>query len=203
MLDPGKFLTYCEADRLLSTAQQRACSAKTRGGKIAVRDYFIVHLGLATGLRVMEIAALKCGDVFLNDNICSLIVRKGKGSKARRVLFKGPFRQHCEEYLEWKRNINESLAKEAPLIVSSNTGGHMTTRAIEKVFKRCAVMAKLQSRFSIHSLRHTYASLLLEASDGNIRFVQKQLGHSNITTTQIYADIMASTTKRTLDRFPV
>ena len=70
VLDPGKFLSREEVNRLLETARKRAEAARARGNKVAVRDYFIVDLALATGLRVAEIADLKCKDVFLRDRFC-------------------------------------------------------------------------------------------------------------------------------------
>jgi len=204
ILEPGKFLTKDEASRLLNAARHRAEASQAKGEKIALRDYFIIHLALATGLRVMEIAALKCGDVHLSNTICSLLVRKGKGGKKRQVLFTGAFKKHCKGYLKWKQLIGESLEPEEPLIVSSNTGGHMTTRSMQKIFKRCAKRAQLNSDYSIHAARHTYACFLLKASKWNLRLVQKQLGHSRITTTQVYADVMMPDIKKAchgLDRF--
>ena len=189
-----------EASRLLNVAQRRSEIARTKGKKVAVRDYFIIHLALTTGLRVMEIAALKCNDIFLDDKLCSTLVRKGKGNKKRVVYFTGPFRKHCREYFKWKQQIGESVEHDKPLIVSSNTGGHMTTRAMQKVFKRCAKRAQLNSGYSIHAARHTYACFLLKASDWNLRLVQKQLGHARISTTQVYADVMMPDVKKALDR---
>ena len=200
ILEPGKFLTKDEAIRLLNAARHRAEAFQTKGKKVAIRDYFIIHLALATGLRVMEIAALKCSDIHLSNTMCSLLVRKGKGNKKRQVLFTGAFKKHCKEYLKWKQQLGESIEQEEPLIVSSNTGGHMTTRAIQKVFKRCAEKAYLNSSYAIHCLRHTYACFLLKASKWNLRLVQKQLGHSRITTTQVYADVMMPEIKKALDR---
>ena len=185
-----------QASRLLNVARHRAEADR----KVAIRDYFIIHLALATGLRVMEIAALKCSDIFLDDKICSVLVRKGKGGKKRMVYFTGPLRKHCREYFKWKWQIGEPVEQEEPLIVSSNTGGHMTTRAIQKAFKRCAESACLDSKYAIHCLRHTYACFLLKASDWNLRLVQKQLGHSKVSTTQVYADVMMPDVKKALDR---
>jgi site-specific recombinase XerD len=196
-LAPSKYLTGKEAAKLLSIARHRA---EVHNSKVAVRDYFIIHLALATGLRVMEIAALKCGDVFLDDNVCSFFVRKGKGNKKRQVFFTCAFERHCKEYLRWKQRVGESIEPEKPLIVSSNTGEHMTTRAMQKVFKRCAERACLYSVYSIHCLRHTYACFLLKASDWNLRLVQKQLGHSRVSTTQVYADVMIPDVKKALDK---
>lgn len=200
VLDPGKYLTGDEAERLLSVAKHRAEMAKIKGKKIAIRDYFIIHLAMATGLRVMEIAALKCGDIFLDDQISSLLVRKGKGNKKRLVFFKGAIENHFKQYMKWKQQLGESLEPEEPLLVSSNTGKHMTTRAIQKIFKKCAEKASLYSAYSIHCLRHTYACCLLKASGWNLRLVQKQLGHSRITTTQVYADVMMPDIGNALER---
>lgn len=188
------------ASRLLNVVQRRAEMAKEIGKIIPVRDYFIIHLNLSTGLRVMEVANLKCSDLFLDDRICSVLVRAGKGRKKRLVYFTGPFRKHCHEYLKWKKQKGEPVEPEAPLLMSSNTGNHLSTRAIQFAFKRCAKRACLDSQYSIHCLRHTYACFLLKASNWNLRLVQKQLGHSRISTTQIYADVMMPDVEKALNR---
>ena len=195
-LDPQKFLSRKDADRLQAVAKEHAES----GDKVATRDCFIIRLGLATGLRVMEIAALKCGDLSLEYTIPYLVVVSGKGKKRRRVFFNSTFKKHCKEYLAWKQYIGESIEPDQPLLLSSSTGGHLTTRAIQKAFKRCARKASLPLHYSIHCLRHTYACFLLKASNWNLRLVQKQLGHSKITTTQVYADVMMPEIKKALDR---
>lgn len=182
---------------LLKTSQSKAVA---KAGKPAMRNYFIVHLALATGLRVMEIAALNCGDLFLENAVPSLLVRKGKGGKRRIVFFNTSFKKHCREYLNWKSSIDESIESEQPLLLSSNTEKHMTTRAIQKAFKRCAEDAELPARYSIHCLRHSYACFLLKASNWNIRLVQKQLGHSRISTTQVYADVMMPDIKNAIEK---
>jgi len=91
VLEPDKFLSLQEATMLLETVRVRAETAIAQGHKISVRDYFIVDLALSTGLRVTEIAQLNCGDVFIQDNKCSVLVRKGKGVKKRLVRFDGSF----------------------------------------------------------------------------------------------------------------
>ena len=67
----------------------------------------------------------------------------------------------------------------------------MTRFGISKVFKKMALEAGLSSNHSIHTLRHTYATNLYKASGYNLRMVQKQLGHSNITTTTVYSDVLS------------
>jgi integrase/recombinase XerC len=200
VLDPGKFLSREEVNRLIETARKRTAVAISRGNKVAVRDYFIVDLALSTGLRVAEIAALNLSDIFLQERFCALLVRNGKGGKKRLVRFNGSFKQHYNEYVLWKQAVGEPVGLGDPLLLSSNTGGHMTTRAIEKAFKRAAARAGLSSRYSIHCLRHTYACELYRASGYNLRLVQKQLGHSHIGTTQVYADVVEPDMQRALQR---
>ncbi len=200
VLDRSKFLSLAEARQLLDTARELAETASLYGHRTPVRDYFIIHLALATGLRVMEIAELNCGDLFIDEFYTALIVRRGKGGKKRPVWFGTEFKQHYENYLDWKQANDEPVGPDDPLFLSSNTGKHMTTRAIEKAFKRVAARAGLPEHFSIHSLRHTYACQLYRASGYNLRLVQKQLGHSRSQTTEVYADVMMPEIKKALDR---
>jgi site-specific recombinase XerD len=200
VLDPGKFLSGEEVKMLFNTARKRAKTAISRNNKVAVRDYFIVDLALSTGLRVMEIASLTCGDVFLRDGVSSLLVRRGKGGKKRLVQFNGALTRHYNKYIAWKQRIGEPIGPNDPLILSSNTRSHMTTRALEKTFKRTATRAGLSSRFSIHCLRHTYACHLYKASGYNLRLVQKQLGHSSSRITEVYADVLNPDLSKSLEK---
>ena len=190
VLEPSKFLTKEEAKKVLETARNRAEVVFAKRRKIPIRDYLIIDLALSTGLRVMEIAQLDCGDFFIRDGISSLLVRNGKCGKRRLVRFGESLKDHLNEYILWKQNVGESTGPSDPLFLSSNTGCHLTTRAIQKAFKRTAVKAGLSSHYSIHCLRHTYACQLYKASGYNLRLVQKQLGHSSIRTTEVYADVM-------------
>ena len=88
-LDPNKFLSKEDASRLQAVARKQTES----GEHVTIRDHFIICLGLATGLRVMEIAALKCSDLGLEDTIPSLVVVHGKGKKKRRVFINGSFKK--------------------------------------------------------------------------------------------------------------
>jgi len=76
----------------------------------------------------------------------------------------------------------------------------MTVRALEKVFKKTAAKAKLPEYYSIHCLRHTYACELYKVSGHNLRLVQKQLGHSNFRTTEVYADVMNFEITKSLEK---
>ncbi len=203
ILDRSKYLTLEEVKQLLKTARYLAQTGLLYGHSIPVRDYFIIHLALETGLRVSEIAQLNCGDIYIDQSTALLVVRKGKGNKKRLVRFNSEFKQHYEEYLDWKKTLGEPTGSADPLVISSHTGGHMTSRAFEKVFKKVAAKAKLPEHYSIHCCRHTYACFLLKASKWNLRLVQKQLGHSKITTTQVYADVMNPELTKSLEKLYV
>ncbi|MCP4260782.1 MAG: hypothetical protein GY774_25135, partial [Planctomycetes bacterium] len=74
------------------------------------------------------------------------------------MRFNDSLKEHLNEYLSWKRDISEPIGPSDPLLLSSNTGRHLTTRAIEKAFKRTASKASLSAHYSIHCLRHTFVS---------------------------------------------
>ncbi len=76
----------------------------------------------------------------------------------------------------------------------------MTPSAIQKVFKRYAKRAGLPPRYSIHSLRHTYATILYKASGYNLRLVQQQLGHSSPNTTAVYASVVNADLEEAVER---
>ena len=200
VLDRSKYLSRREAKWLIKTAKHLAETGLLYDHKTPVRDYFIIHLALETGLRVMEIAQLNCGDIHIDEKTGSLIVRKGKGGKKRLVRFNNEFKQHYEEYLKWKQAREMPFGATDPLLLSSHTGGHMTPRALEKAFKRVAARAGLPKHYSIHCLRHTYACQLYKASGYNLRLVQKQLGHSNSKTTEVYADVMNPDVTKSLEK---
>ena len=198
-LHEGKFLTTKEITKLKKVLAKRKEIAERKNNKVAVRDWLIIDLALSTGLRVQEIADLKCGDISVNDNVCYLVVSNGKGHKKRIVRFNGDFKKHLLGYIEWKQRIGEGVNPEDPLIVSSNTRSHLTKMALQKAFYRSAKRVEIQGH-SIHHLRHTYASHLYKASKFNLRLVQKQLGHSSIKTTQVYADVFNEDMEKALER---
>ncbi len=199
------FLTPEQVQRLKTYCRSRAKAAEVAAGDRRtnpVRDWMILHIALDTGLRVSEICALRIRDLILDRDAASLVVRDGKGHKKRGVRIGEPLRDHLERFLIWKRTVGEAVTASAPLLVSSRTGKALTRTAVYRVFKDAAEAVGLPARFSIHSCRHTYASMLYRSSEFNIRLVQKQLGHSSIQTTQIYADVLSEDAAAAVNRLP-
>lgn len=170
--------------------------------KNPVRNWAIIHLALDSGLRVSEICDLRVGDVIIDSANASLIVRNGKGNKKRGVKIGGSLADHLKQFIAWKEQNGESVSSRAALFISSRSGKPMTRTALYRIFKASAAEVGIPSRFSIHSCRHTYASLLYKASKYNIRLVQKQLGHSSIQTTQIYADVLSDDAAVAVENLP-
>jgi len=195
------FMTPEEVRRLKEVCRRAAEEALRRGKKGPVRDWAILHVALDAGLRVSEITALKVGDLILDSGHSAIIVRRGKGGKKRGVEIGRPLREHLLEFLEWKKAVGEPTDPDSLLFLSPR-GGALTRQAVYHMFKRYARQAGLPDRFTIHSCRHTYASMLYKASRYNLRLVQKQLGHASIRTTQVYADVLSEDTLEAVNGLP-
>ena len=195
------FLSPDQVQALKTYCQRIAADPSPDGRTDPARDWAILHVALDSGLRVSEICALQIRDVILDHAHASLIVRDGKGHKKRGVRIGSALRAHLVEFIAWKESVGQSTVGRAPLFVSSR-GGPLTRTAVYRIFRKHADAVGVPKRFSIHSCRHTYASLLYRASDYNLRLVQKQLGHRSIQTTQIYADVLSEDAALAVEKLP-
>jgi site-specific recombinase XerD len=198
-LDERKFLTLDKVRRLRSHCRREKARALRKKEFLGVRDWFLIELGLNTGLRVQELSDLRCGDLLISEDEASLIVRKGKGNKRRPVWLSQSFKESAEDFLAWKRRREHAIDAEAPLLTSEQ-GERVTKRALQKAFKRIMQQAGLESHYSIHSLRHTYGTHLLKAGGYNLRLVQEQLGHSSVRITEVYTKLIGSDVKQALGK---
>ena len=169
-------LSMAEVERLLAQPDP-----STPMGK---RDSAMLELLYATGLRVSELVGLKV----LNINLEAGYVRTlGKGSKERLVPMGEKAIQTVREYLSDGRF---QLLKEAnlPHLFLNFRGRPLTRQGFWKIIKKYGKMARIQKEISPHSIRHSFASHLLEAG-ADLRSVQVMLGHEDISTTQIYTHV--------------
>lgn len=192
IISPDKYLTPEETRCLRRVCQEAALAAKARGIQAPVRDRLIIELALGTGLRVSELANLKVEELYLKKGQNSLIVRNGKGGKDGVVQFNAKLKELILEYLSYRHSTS-------PFLFPSKHGEQITASGIQQVFKKWAAKAGLPGRYSIHSLRHTYAVRLYKASGYNLRLVQKQLRHSSVATTQVYADVLDTDADQALE----
>lgn len=184
-----KFFSSEEAKRLLKISKEQSELDLLKGRSTWVTRFMLVHLALNSGLRVSEIAGLKIRDLHLNGKESYLVVEKGKRGKKRDVYLDKELVHHLKSYLEIKKKSwKEAVDDDCPLLAGQG-GKTFTTTALHISFKKAIEKAGLPLRYSIHSARHTYATILL-AKTSNLRFVQKQLGHASLNMTSLYADVL-------------
>ncbi len=184
-----KFLDREERNRLMKTCKERAELDLYKGRITWPKRYMLVDVALFTGLRVSEVADLKIKDLKIKARNPYLIVRNGKGGKKRDVYLSARLTNHLKEYLDYKKKTLKESTDEEDYLFPGRGGGKISPYTLGASFKKAIKEAGLPEHYSIHSARHTYATYLLH-STGNLRYVQKQLGHSQISVTALYADVL-------------
>ncbi len=182
------FLKLSEIDRMLS-----ACDLRTPKG---LRNHCMLQLLYASGLRVSELVGLKTHQVNLE---AGFLVAFGKGSKERVVPMGRAALTAVQKYLEEgrplisKKKISESL-------FISKTGGGLTRQRVWQILNAVARQAKLEKKVTPHMFRHSFATHLIE-NGADLRSVQTMLGHSDISTTQIYTHVSSTHLRSLYDKF--
>lgn len=182
-----KFLNEQEQADLLNFCEQKAIIDFTKGRRTWIIRNFLINFALYTGLRVGEIANLQIGNIKLFKKHPYLTVINGKGGKDRDVAFDNELKRKMKFYLEQKDIWGHPTEPEHYLF-GNYKGKKPVTMTLQNSFKQAIVQAGLRQTLSIHSARHTYATYLFHRT-GNIALVKKQLGHSSIDMTTLYANI--------------
>lgn len=143
-----------------------------------VKHKLYLALIYSAGLRVSEIIKLKAKDLDFDNQI--LWVRGGKGNKDRQTLLPKILISVLKKYTK-DRNSND-------YVFESSRGGILTERSVQKVFRQALCKSKICKNATCHSLRHSFATHLLEAGT-DIRYIQELLGHKRLETTQIYTKV--------------
>ena len=172
---PG-VLTEPEVERLLA-----APDVDTPSG---LRDRAMLEVLYATGLRVSELVGLRSEQVNLLQGVLRVV---GKGDKERLVPLGEPAADWLERFLREGRAVILGTKRSSALFPTSR-GGAMTRQAFWHLIKRHAVRAEISRAISPHTLRHAFATHLLDHG-ADLRVVQMLLGHRDISTTQIYTHI--------------
>jgi integrase/recombinase XerD len=191
-----KVLSIADVDRMLRRARELSEAADASPAKRlrALRLYCLLEVLYATGLRVSELVALPRSAAKRD---ARMIVVRGKGNKERLVPLNEASRQAMADYLaateaamEDKGGKKNGLAASKWLFPSFGESGHLTRQHFARDLKELAVASGLQARLvSPHVLRHAFASHLLH-NGADLRIVQTLLGHTDISTTQIYTHVV-------------
>jgi len=182
-----KFLTVAEAEALLQAPDEK----KPQG----VRDRAMLEVLYGSGLRVSELASLKLAEINLEDGF---LVCRGKGGKERIVPLGRSSGRAVRRYLAEVRPRFDPGGREEVFL--SRRGRPFTRQGVWKLLRQHAAAAGLAARISPHVLRHSFATHLLERG-ADLRSVQLMLGHSQITTTQIYTHVSRERLRRVYDKF--
>ncbi len=166
-------LTVAEVDAMLETFDMTTVKG--------CRDSAIVELLYSTGLRVSELVNLRINNLFFGEGY---IVVVGKGDKQRMVPVGAVARDKIQLYMELRRpkRVSEST------LFLNNRGEALTRVMVFNIIKQAARLAGIDKQISPHTLRHSYATHLLEGG-ANIRQVQELLGHESISTTEVYTHL--------------
>ena len=144
------------------------------------RDHAIIEFIYSAGLRVSEVNNLNIQDIDLNQNQAVIF---GKGSKYRSVIFSESTSKILKDYLE----IRDNSKKEKAFFLS-NSGVRISIRSIQHIVKKYISLAGLNPKYHTHTLRHSFATHLLDGG-ADLRVVQELLGHTSPKTTEIYTHI--------------
>lgn len=182
-----EFLTVDEVEKLLTQPDL--------GTRVGIRDRALLELMYATGLRVSEAVELRVDDLRFEEGF---LICRGKGHKERIIPVGQTALFHVREYLSRVRPL--WLKQESSRLFLSSWGKGLTRQAVWKIIRKYCLRAGIKTKVSPHILRHSFATHLLERG-ADLRSVQLMLGHSQITTTQIYTHVTQARLRKVYDRF--
>ncbi len=170
---------------LISTDELlRLLSAPSGSDFKSIRDKAILELLFSTGLRVSELCSI-CRDIDMSKDEFSI---RGKGEKVRVVFLSKEAKLAIKTYLDKRTDMDDAMFIRIGKIESNDNSLRITTRSIERIIKFYAIKAGISKKVTPHTIRHSFATDLLQ-NGADIRSVQALLGHANINTTQIYTHV--------------
>lgn len=160
------------------------------------RDAVMMELLYATGLRVGELVSLNTGDVNIEESYVRCL---GKGSKERIVHLYPKASQELKNYMKQSRPVMLGKRKDEQALFVNHRGERLTRQWVWSVLKNYAQAAGIKSKITPHTLRHSFATHLLQ-NGASLRHVQELLGHSSISTTQVYTHLTSPYVREEYER---
>ncbi len=168
------YLSIIEVDEIIESIEEK--------DKNDIRNKCIFELLYSSGIRVSEASNIKLNDIDLNNMTIKVL---GKGNKERIVFFGLPCKNILEKYLNVR---NEFIKKPINYLFINKLGGQLSRESIEYIIDKIIKESKVNHKISPHTLRHTFATHLLD-NGADLKSVQEMLGHENLNTTEIYTHV--------------
>jgi tyrosine recombinase XerC len=185
-----QFLSVAEMTRLLD-APMELLKAEQIDRVSASRDRAILETIYSTGLRIHELVGLNNDDL---DVLGETLRVRGKGKKMRLEPIGEPAIRAIQDYQKLEGNTQRGLP-----VFLNNRGQRLTPRRVQQLLKRYLATAGLDAHVTPHTLRHSFATHMLNAG-ADLRSVQELLGHANLSTTQIYTHVTTERLKKVYDK---
>ncbi len=190
---PEREVNFLESDEVLRLLESplQGTNGKPKIGDL--RDKAILEVLFSAGLRVSELTKLKRDDINLKNKKNGTVefTVRGKGKKLRVVFLSESAVKWLKDYLDRRIDVSPWMFVRMDKAANSSSArdeATMTPRSVERLVEKYSTMAGIAKKVTPHTLRHTFATDLL-ANDADIRSVQAMLGHSSITTTQVYTHV--------------
>ena len=181
-----KYLSLDESIKLLDSVD----------GEFKIRDYCIITLFLNCGMRLSELVGINISDV--KEDSLTVI---GKGNKERTVYLNAACRSAIDEYLKVRPHEN---VKDRDALFLSKQKKRISTKMVQVVVKKSLENAGLDTtKYSVHKLRHTAATLMYKHGHVDVRALQEILGHKNLSATQIYTHVDSEQLREAADKNPL
>lgn len=188
-----KTISLSDVEAFLSAIYKTMESAKTKHQKLCtMRDAAVMELLFATGMRISELCEMPAENINLEDGTILIF---GKGSKERMLQIAS---EDVLKVLKQYWNLFKNQIQQTGTFFINNTGHPLSDQSVRYMINKYAQMAGIKKHITPHMFRHTFATSLLE-NDVDIRYIQAMLGHSSISTTQIYTHVSTSKQRKILE----
>jgi integrase/recombinase XerC len=171
------FLNKADIDRLLAAPSPESA--------LGLRDRAILETLYSAGLRVSELVGLALDDLDLADGVATV---RGKGKRERLALIGDAAGKAISQWMEARTALLEGIGRRSEAVFLNRNATRLSTRSVGRLLVKYLKQTGLDPRTTPHTLRHTFATHMLDAG-ADIRGVQELLGHKNLTTTQIYTHV--------------
>ena len=181
-------LTTYEIDKLISCAFSK---------KFGLRNQTIIEIMYSCGLRVSELTEMKISNIFFDESLIKIL---GKGNKERFIPLSGTAKKLLYNYITYNRKNLSQDKQSIDIVFLNNRGKKLTRVMVYNIINDAALEAKINKKISPHTLRHSFATHLIE-NGADIISIQKMMGHENVVTTEKYLHVNKKHLVETMIKF--